>query len=145
MFNGKSFDGYVAEQVGNTLSAQATQEQQRMVRQQRQLAWDNAPVNAIFRVNDTIIASSAEDTVNLHTNNLLTMMDNLGVSREQAQTLYRNTIGKPVNAQALEQQLASLFGSNLSGEYPDGNSRPTRKAVSATAEAQYRQSYNQLS
>ncbi len=141
LFNGTSFDGYVAEQVGNALSAQATQEQQRMARQQRQLAWDNTPVNAIFRVNDTIIASTAEDKVNLHTNNLLTIMDNIGVSREQAQTLYRNTIGKPVNAHTLEQQLASIFGSSLSSEYPDGNSRPTRKAVSVIAEAQYRQSY----
>ncbi|NVK54139.1 MAG: hypothetical protein HWE26_00880 [Alteromonadaceae bacterium] len=142
-FNGRSFDEYVASQVRNAMSAQVAREQQLMEYQQRQIAWNNTPVNAIFKINDTIIASSANDTTSLHTNNLLKALEELGMNSEDAQSLYRNTLGKAVSAQSLEQQLGSIFGSGLSSDYPGENARPTRKEVSTKAQAQYWQGTGQ--
>ena len=137
LFNQKSFKEFVDEEFSAAIQAQISAEREKMHIAQQQLNRQNTKIQAIFRVNGKIVASFDEnERTNINHKNLMSALDDLGISREVGKDIYQEVTGKDITISDLQALFAASFGDNLTTEQPSKDKRPTMKDIESWIKGQ---------
>jgi hypothetical protein len=145
LFHKKSYAEFITDSYASMVASQAQQERESLAFKQQQLAYANAPIEHVYKVEGKIIASQGSDGIaEFQLGNLLSTLDQLNISRDEAKSLFTETVGKSVSHDEFNAMLKEVVGEGVTTDSFSGDERPTRQNVSATARVQYQAHANYL-